>query len=980
MKHRRWIALLLCAALIGSCLPAAAAVDEGGGDSLELSDAIPALDSGAESYGRYIAEHGGSRDTRPDAVIRIEASDFSEQREAGAYVTTHMGREGSLCWEETGGVITWPFQAAESGWYQLAVTYCAIPGENGDVAVDILLDGAVPFAGAANVDLRRQYMDETYLSLEDNAFATNLRGDEIRPALIEQEMWQTQAVRDSRAEYPGPLYFYLEAGEHTLSLRLAEGALFLGALEFGNPAPAPAYSLQKQQWDAQGAQDTSGCLVAYEAEKSYLKNALTLFATYDTAQVHVTPASPSTVNYNIIGKNTWREAGQEITWEFDAPEDGYYYLAFKVKQRDKSNAYSVRAVTIDGQLPFAEAEVQKFPYSPGWYVQCLQDAEGAPARVYLAKGRHVLGMRADLDEDLAELLRNIDQVTAELRGWYRDIVRVIGVNADSSRITIDLNRDFNLEKTVPGLLEGLRSCQERLEAYYGQVDGMEGISASSASSLKEMSTMLANLIKQPKKIAKQIEIFRTNLNTLATYAIDMRTQPLAMDKFFLYSPDVAEPEVGGGFFSQLAYRFSMFINSFLNPASAVSGSTEVDVDGVTLRVWISTADITTTGASSGRDQAILLKKLIDESFTARTGINVEVSLVSGSDTLVQAVLAGEGPDVALFTSVDTPVNLAMRGVALELSQFEGFAEVCSQFTESAVKPFRYKGGCYALPETQNFNVVFYRTDIFEELGLEPPETWEEFYDVTIRLANQNYMVGVPQNQNSFETFLYQMGGTFYTEDLSQSTFDTNEALLAFEKWTDLYTKYSLSLIFDFFNRFRSGEMGMAIMPYNQVNYLYSAAQELDGLWSIAPIPGTVDQNGRINNVETSTSTGCIGLKNTKHPEEVYSFLRWWVSEETQADFGIQLEQTLGVAARYGTANLGAFERLPWQRDQADVLRRQRASTVAVEQIPGSYYIARNLAFAFRSVVYNKTNLRETLYKYNIEINKELERKSREFNY
>ena len=73
MKHRRWIALLLCAALIASCLPAAAAVDEGGGDSLELSDAIPALDSGAESYGRYIAEHGGSRDTRPDAVIRIDA-------------------------------------------------------------------------------------------------------------------------------------------------------------------------------------------------------------------------------------------------------------------------------------------------------------------------------------------------------------------------------------------------------------------------------------------------------------------------------------------------------------------------------------------------------------------------------------------------------------------------------------------------------------------------------------------------------------------------------------------------------------------------------------------------------------------------------------------------------------------------------------------------------------------------------------------
>lgn len=81
----------------------------------------------------------------------------------------------------------------------------------------------------------------------------------------------------------------------------------------------------------------------------------------------------------------------------------------------------------------------------------------------------------------------------------------------------------------------------------------------------------------------------------------------------------------------------------------------------TLRVWISTGDITTTEATSGRDQAIILKRLIDESFVARTGVNVEVSLVNSSDMLIQAVLAGEGPDVALFTSTETPVNLGMRG-------------------------------------------------------------------------------------------------------------------------------------------------------------------------------------------------------------------------------------------------------------------------------------------------------------------------------
>ena len=40
------------------------------------------------------------------------------------------------------------------------------------------------------------------------------------------------------------------------------------------------------------------------------------------------------------------------------------------------------------------------------------------------------------------------------------------------------------------------------------------------------------------------------------------------------------------------------------------------------------------------------------------------------------------------------------------------------------QPYIYEGGVYAVPETQNFDMLFYRTDVFAELGLTPPETWE----------------------------------------------------------------------------------------------------------------------------------------------------------------------------------------------------------------------------------------------------------------
>lgn len=941
----------------------------------EEAPAAPLSASASRSaYREYLALHGGTV-AIPNKRIVLPAANTIE---TDAFVTDYMGRSNVLYWDAQNSDHTWRFSVEEAGFYHLAATYAGIAQKNYDITLDVAIDGAVPYPNTQGVKLHRRFLDETYVGMNDNVFKANVKGDEIMPALVEQYEWQTQYLFDSRAEYTEPLYYWLDAGEHTLKLTLRDEALALAELVFCNEAPPMPYAEALAAHP--NAKDTSGILLAYEAEKSYQKNDITLFATYDNAYSHVTPASAENILYNTIGKNTWKKIGQQITWEIEVPEDGFYLLAFKVKQYDKSNAYSVRAVTIDGAPICKEADAQKFVYKTGWYIRRLETEAGEPIRVYLSAGRHVLGMQATMDEELASVLRSTGETMEALQSWYREIIKITGFNADAERITIDANRDFNLEKNVPGLIDGLRQCKEELDEYYRTIDGITGISTASASILKETSSLLDKLIKRPKKIVPQIETLRADISSLATWVIDMQTQPLQMDKFYVYSPDVKTPKVGGSFFGQLAYRFGMFVHSFSGSTTAVAGMYETEADAPSIRVWISTADITTTGASSGRDQAIILKRLIDESFTAETGIGVEVSLVSGSDTLVQAVLAGEGPDAALFTSTDTPVNLAMRGAVLDLSRFDGFDRTVSQFTESALTPFWYRGGCYAFPETQNFNVLFYRSDIYDELGLTPPETWEAFYEQVIFLSNNNYMVGVPQNQNIFESFLYQSGTTFYNEDFSASTFDSENALKAFERWTGLYTKYSLSLIFDFFNRFRSGEMAMAIMPYNQVNYLYSAAPELDGLWDIAVLPATEREDGTRSGVETCSSTGCIALKGTAHPEETYRFLSWWVSERTQGDFGTQVEQTLGVAARYGTANLGAFERIPWDPDQAEVLRKQRAATVAVEQIPGNYYIARNLAFAFRAVVYGNANLRETLYKYNIEINKELARKQKEFSY
>lgn len=56
-------------------------------------------------------------------------------------------------------------------------------------------------------------------------------------------------------------------------------------------------------------------------------------------------------------------------------------------------------------------------------------------------------------------------------------------------------------------------------------------------------------------------------------------------------------------------------------------------------------------------------------------------------------------------------------------------------------PYSYRGSTYALPMTQYYLMGFYRTDIFEELGLTVPQTWEELFDVAAVLQRNNMTVG-----------------------------------------------------------------------------------------------------------------------------------------------------------------------------------------------------------------------------------------------
>jgi ABC-type glycerol-3-phosphate transport system substrate-binding protein len=297
-----------------------------------------------------------------------------------------------------------------------------------------------------------------------------------------------------------------------------------------------------------------------------------------------------------------------------------------------------------------------------------------------------------------------------------------------------------------------------------------------------------------------------------------------------------------------------------------------------------------------------------------------------------------------------------------------------------------------------FHMMFYRVDIFQELGIEPPNTWCELYTIIPILHRRNMQVGLPYSamqaatlneavmvarhgmgiRNLFTTLLFQRDQDIFTPDYSRTTFDQEASIDAFVQWTEFYTHHGLPVFYDFYNRFRTGMMPLGFQGFWMYNTLMVAAPEIRGMWEMMPIPGTLQPDGSINRSAGATGEGAILLRDSDDVYAAWEFIRWWTSAETQARFGMDLEMLMGPAARYNPANLQAFSMLPWSMQEQRVIMEQWEWVREVPVVPGGYYVARSLDNAFRRVVFFNEHPRDVLTRFNRQINNELERRLLEF--
>lgn len=912
----------------------------------------------------------------PSEEIIVSAADYVRYEEDGKKTTPQVfadyeGTKGGSVLTSENSLIEMEFQIAKEGFYNITLEYYPVAGKSADIERSVLIDGKLPYEELSLVSFHRIWKYDAPLDEMKNGVAAykwtkDNQGNDNKPAMVEKPEWIRQYVYDSDGYVTEPLAVYLTQGTHEITLVSVREPMLLKSISFDNKKKLDTYAQVKAAQDAAGAKNSSGTLLIIEGENATKTSSQMLYPIQDQSSPSVSPSSPKELLNNTIGGNSWRLEGQWIEWEFEVPKDGYYYMSLYDRQSFSRGIQVSRRISIDGEVPFQEMSAYAFDYANHWREDVLKTAGGDPYAFYLTAGRHTLRMEVVLG-DFSEVVSLVESSVRQLSAIYRQVIKVTGVNPDTYR-------DYQLAATLPNLRGELEMARDTLNEALVKLEKVAGKNSDKKAVLLTMRDQLDDLIKDEEYFVRTISSYKINVRALGNWITSVISQPLQIDRIFVYSPDAKKVIRKRGFFSGFGYEMARLVYSFTIDYNNI-GSVSKEKDGRTITIWV----------GSGRDQANVIKALIDESFTRDTGISVNVQLVDMS-TLLKASLVGEGPDVAiqvpntngvagavLFTGNDTPVNYGIRHAVLDLAQFDDLPEVQERFPESIRTQFCFDGATYALPETITYPVMFYRKDILAEIGLPIPETWEEVKVAMTVLAKNQMEFGMLANEQLFASLLYQNGGQYYNENATASALDSDVAVKTFKEFCEFYTDYKIDKETSVEERFRTGECPLMISDYTTYNNFAVSAPDIAGLWGFTQIPGTVKEDGSVDHSVACTGLATMIMSGTKSPDDAWEFAKWWTSAKTQASYGREMEGLMGSAARVPVANYEAFLQMPWPMEDFQTLKEAITWTRGIPQVPGGYYSWRNVYNAFYSVVTNsdKALPREELMDKIIYVNAEI---------
>lgn len=914
------------------------------------------LDRLATGYTKVSADYTARQYSGERIEYRIDESVENAYR--SMLTSETRGYSNDVVQMEAGGKISLTINVPETALYWMEFDYLSYDESILPTELAFKIDGEYPFYEARNLKFEATWISDEKAELDRY-------GNEIVTLPDKDKSWKSKYLMDASYRYSDPLLISLTKGTHTLEIAMSEGALLLGNVTLTAPETVAAYTGSVA---AEGKEK-----IVIEAEDFYERNDSAIHATgeYDAA-VH--PLSAHEKVLNVLDGDSFNTAGQSVTYQFQVDHAGYYYIGMNYQQGEKNKFPVYVDFRIDGSLPNEAFRSYPVAYTTKYKTASLQDTEGNNLSVYLEEGVHTISLTISAD-NLRFALEAVDEIMSNVNDLSLEVTKVAGTNKDKYR-------DLRLTRYIPDV-------QERL---YGWVDELTALTEEAAALVGEKrgkdvaafaylliaAKQLKTLGDEPDELVYRVSELSSSVNSINTQIANfvdiINKNVLSIDQIYIYQKDAKLPGKLNIFQSGWL-SVQRFFYSFFGQSYSSSNSNEEH-----LQVWV----------NRPRQYVEIMQKMIDEQFTPATGIEVDLSLMTDANKLVLSNASGDTPDVATGINYAIPFELGIRGALVDLTKFDNYKEIFGRYNEGILVSSVIGEGLYSLPETMNFYVMFYRSDILDKIGVQIPNTMDELIailpDLQMRGLNVYYQTApmlAMRNFHGTTPLIFQNGGALYGRTAQEISVDSEESVNGFTQLTELFTIYNLPVdVPNFYQHFRNGDLPIGFADFNSYNLILNAAPEIANSWGIALIPGVEDkETGEINRYMSGGAESTVMFaSNDEREQQAWDFMCWWSSAEVQAEFGQMLQVMYGDEYIWPTANLDAFSMLPFPTSDKKIIMEQASCILEAPRLLGSYMLERELSNAFNDVVVNGATLRSRIDDVVKIVERETNRKLEEFGY
>jgi multiple sugar transport system substrate-binding protein len=234
--------------------------------------------------------------------------------------------------------------------------------------------------------------------------------------------------------------------------------------------------------------------------------------------------------------------------------------------------------------------------------------------------------------------------------------------------------------------------------------------------------------------------------------------------------------------------------------------------------------------------------------------SAEVSIQSipwgqAHEKLITAVAGGNAPDLAQFGTTWIPEFVALGSLEPLDSMISGSQALGEQnYFPGSWKTSLIEGKIYGIPWYVDTRVLFYRSDLLKEIGLDrAPHDWTELKDVCRKLtkkdANGEYTrrgITLPAvDWMVLAMFMWSNGGDILSED-GKNVINSPENREALDFYASFFKEGLAPLAskggVELYNAFKSGYIPMFIGGSWQLEDMRVHAPEIQGRWNVAVLP------------------------------------------------------------------------------------------------------------------------------------------------